>query len=352
MLNRPSRLEITPLPDNRCPSIRTPAKKPAIRVVEDRALDASILMLGPHKPYDPANPGFVRPTSRPTTTTSTGKPPALLKPSYPARRRRMVIRLAPPCLVGLVKRPVTSENVSIPGPQNCSPQRSVDPAEPPPKPPQVAKDTESAAWLTYDDAPLLTEYPEQFEAVSGDLFAPQKHPQTALERVLAALTPLNSIRRRQGTRRATFTAYDTALRLFKVTQYRNRTEPRIKPLGKTAHDLIKIFGVDLDAKQLYKAKDVKTIRQCVNNVLRAFWPLETRKRLVLSDRAGKPANSITIQQNEIEMIKKICKLLQKGRNFDKKDPDNCIENIRSWIDAVLKNDRRPLLTEEQKKSQE
>ncbi|CAG5084438.1 Protein of unknown function [Cotesia congregata] len=89
---------------------------------------------------------------------------------------------------------------------------------------------------------------------------------------------------------------------------------------------------------------------CVNNVFRAFWPLETRKRLVLSNRAGKPANSITIQENEIEKIKKICKLLQKGRNFDKKDPDNCMENIRSWIDAVLKNDRRPPLTDEQRKA--
>ncbi|KAH0557688.1 hypothetical protein KQX54_010349 [Cotesia glomerata] len=239
MLNRPARLEITPLPDVRCPSIGIPARKPAIQIVEDRAIDASILMLGAHEPYDPANPGFVRPTTRPTTTTSTGKPPALLKPSYPARRRRLVIRPAPPCLVGLARRPVTSENVSIPGPQNFSSKRSVVPAEPPPKPPQVVKNTEStAAWLTYDDAPLLADYPEQFEALPGDLFAPPKHPQTALERVLTALTPLDNIRRRQGTRRATFTAYDTALRLFKVTQYRNRTEPRIKPLSKTAHDLV------------------------------------------------------------------------------------------------------------------
>ncbi|XP_044584106.1 uncharacterized protein LOC123264731 [Cotesia glomerata] len=126
----------------------------------------------------------------------------------------------------------------------------------------------------------------------------------------------------------------------------NEEEFEIPPV---VNNKIKIFGIDLDAEQLYKAKDVKTMRHCVNNVLRAFWPLETRKRLVLSDRAGKPANRITIQQDEIEKIKKICKLLQKGRNFDKKNPDNCIENIRSWIDAVLKNDRRPLLTEEQKK---
>ncbi|XP_074101328.1 uncharacterized protein LOC141528932 [Cotesia typhae] len=127
----------------------------------------------------------------------------------------------------------------------------------------------------------------------------------------------------------------------------NGEEFEIPPV---VNNKIKIFGVDLDAEQLYKAKNVKTMRQCVNNVFRAFWPLETRKRLVLSDRAGKPANSIKIQQNEIEKIKKICKLLQKERNFDKKDPDNCIENIRSWIDAVLKNDRRPPLTEEQRKA--
>ncbi|KAH0563649.1 hypothetical protein KQX54_003746 [Cotesia glomerata] len=221
MLNRPSRLEITPLPDDRCPSIKTPARKSAIQVVEDRALDASILMLGAHEPYDPANPGFVPPTTRPTTTTSIGKPPALLKPSYPARRRQIVIKPAPPCLVGLAKRPSAREDVFTLDPHQRSPQRRANWKEPHCKSVrQIIHRT--AAWLTYDDAPLLAEYPEQFETLPGDLFATPKHPQTALERLLAALTPLDSIRRRQGTRRATFTAYDTALRLFKVTQYRTK----------------------------------------------------------------------------------------------------------------------------------
>ncbi|XP_044595663.1 uncharacterized protein LOC123272726 [Cotesia glomerata] len=50
----------------------------------------------------------------------------------------------------------------------------------------------------------------------------------------------------------------------------------------------------------------------------------------------------------VPLHKKICKLLQKGRTFDKANPDNDFSNIKKWLSDNLKNERRPPLTAEQK----
>ncbi|KAG8038596.1 hypothetical protein G9C98_006292, partial [Cotesia typhae] len=50
---------------------------------------------------------------------------------------------------------------------------------------------------------------------------------------------------------------------------------------------VTLFGSTLDAEELFKAKDVTTMRMYANHVIRAMWPLEKRKKLVLSERAGR-----------------------------------------------------------------
>ncbi|CAD6206567.1 GSCOCG00010050001-RA-CDS [Cotesia congregata] len=111
--------------------------------------------------------------------------------------------------------------------------------------PQLAAPTQhssAAAWLSYHNAPLLSEYPDQFEARPGDLFAPPTKIQTPLEHLLASLTPLSEVKDKRVKKRRTFTAYDEALRLFKVTRTKNFLTPRIKPMGKTAHELLKTLN--------------------------------------------------------------------------------------------------------------
>ncbi|XP_057334369.1 uncharacterized protein LOC130673395 [Microplitis mediator] len=59
--------------------------------------------------------------------------------------------------------------------------------------PQLAT-TINAGWIDYDDAPLLSDYPEYFGSRPEDLFQPPIRVQTPLQRLLAALTPLAEVR--------------------------------------------------------------------------------------------------------------------------------------------------------------
>ncbi|XP_057329937.1 clumping factor B-like [Microplitis mediator] len=80
---------------------------------------------------------------------------------------------------------------------------------------------------------------------------------------------------------------------------------------------IRILGSELDADEVFKAKDVICMTHCVNHITRAYWSSEKRKKLALSSREGQTSNRKTIKNEDIEQIKKICKLIQKDRKFDK-----------------------------------
>ncbi|CAG5093235.1 Similar to hmu: Halomucin (Haloquadratum walsbyi (strain DSM 16790 / HBSQ001)) [Cotesia congregata] len=89
------------------------------------------------------------------------------------------------------------------------------------------------------------------------------------------------------------------IKVLKKTQNKN-DEYEIPPV---INNKIKILGSLLDAEELLLAKDVTTMRICANHVIRAFWPLEERKKLVLSNRSGQPAGRVTIKQDDVEKIK-------------------------------------------------
>lgn len=65
---------------------------------------------------------------------------------------------------------------------------------------------------------------------------------------------------------------------------------------------IEILGRQLDADEVFQAKDVVGMRKCVNHITRAYWPSEIRKKLVLSSRRGQ-VNRTTIKQEDIDKIK-------------------------------------------------
>ncbi|KAH0563749.1 hypothetical protein KQX54_005597 [Cotesia glomerata] len=111
---------------------------------------------------------------------------------------------------------------------------------------------------------------------------------------------------------------------------------------------VRILGSELDANEVFLAKDVPSLRKCVNHITRAYWSVEERKRLVLSDREAQKSSKTTVKNNDIEKIKQICKLMQSPRKFDKKLKENQLGNIRVWIEDVLKNSRRPPLAPEKK----
>ncbi|KAH0560810.1 hypothetical protein KQX54_008767 [Cotesia glomerata] len=98
------------------------------------------------------------------------------------------------------------------------------------------------SWARYDDAPLLMDYPEEFEDKPRDLFErPRKRPQQTLEQLLATLTPLDQVRSQPflpHQKRRRFTAYDPELRLYKVIQTSNQKSPTIVSTGTTAHDML------------------------------------------------------------------------------------------------------------------
>lgn len=52
------------------------------------------------------------------------------------------------------------------------------------------------------------------------------------------LTPLVEVKPKAVAKRAVFTAYDEALRLHKVTRYKNVLAPKIELTGKTAWDML------------------------------------------------------------------------------------------------------------------
>ncbi|XP_057340492.1 uncharacterized protein LOC130677677 [Microplitis mediator] len=98
--------------------------------------------------------------------------------------------------------------------------------------------TINAGWIDYDDAPLLADYPEYVESSPEDLFPPPKKVQTPLQRLLAALTPLAEVRPKTVAKKASFTAYDETLRVYKVTRYVKGPTPKIEPTGKTVWDML------------------------------------------------------------------------------------------------------------------
>ncbi|XP_057324643.1 mucin-2-like [Microplitis mediator] len=99
-------------------------------------------------------------------------------------------------------------------------------------------ETTTATWLEYDDAPLLSEYPSQFESLPGDLFEPPRKIRTPLERLLLSLTPLAEVQPKVVKKKAVFTAYDDALSLYKVTRCKYSRTPKIESMGKTAWDML------------------------------------------------------------------------------------------------------------------
>ncbi|XP_057335829.1 uncharacterized protein LOC130674501 [Microplitis mediator] len=110
---------------------------------------------------------------------------------------------------------------------------------------------------------------------------------------------------------------------------------------------IKVSGFELDSDEIFKAKDAISMRTCANHVIRAYWPLETRKKLVLSKRAGQPDDRVQVENKDIHNLKKICKILQRNRTFDITKKENKLSNMKIWIEEILKNDRRPQKTAEE-----
>ncbi|KAH0563658.1 hypothetical protein KQX54_003895, partial [Cotesia glomerata] len=272
------------------------------------------------EPYDPANPGFVRP-DRPTSVTNTGARKVSHGLFKPRRKSRAVIKPPTASLLKLVSRPefpITSQaetpaekmDVANPGPRERSPQLTAKqqaklgalfgatpPRETTPLRAKVPTSTsnhgtgnnktinpgprerspqlmavpvpKTAAWLSYDDVSWLQEYPDHFVEQPGDLFSPPKKIQTPLERLLASLTPLNEVKDERVTKRCTFTAYDKALRLLKsrATKTSRRlkssqqTVPKIKPQDKVYNYInSKIKKLHKDKSKLLTTyhKQVKT----------------------------------------------------------------------------------------------
>lgn len=301
MLRQPPQLVLTPLRQapttDLANTMPEPREKPDIRVRDIREVKTRIHLTEAHEPYDPANPGFVRPdrpTSIKASVTNTGAKKVSHGPFKPRRMIRAVIKPPTASMLKLVNRPEkpsTSQaetpaelmEVANPGPlKQSSPQlaakhrakleglfgatpprdRTSSPKRaststsktsthgtenntitnpgPRERSPQLitAPSSRTAAWLNYDDVTWLKDYPDHFTEQPGDLFQSPKKIQAPLERLLASLTPLSEVKDERVARRCTFTAYDKTLRLFKVTRHKNFSTPKIKPLGKTVHQLL------------------------------------------------------------------------------------------------------------------
>ncbi|XP_074106585.1 uncharacterized protein LOC141532240 [Cotesia typhae] len=298
MLERPLQLLLTPSTSTTTTtSTPTTQKKPNIRIRENRPVRTRIHW--PRRPYDRTKPGLskslkrplIRPASaemivgirkatRPGPPTTGGprlvakahnspKPTVTRRPSDAEASHTLTDEPSVPTEAAAsfvkTKRRIGrwrgAETIINPGPlPKSGPQPKISPKRtsnsgpltksgPQLKvtPEEISKDSlqlkdvpinDDAAWLTYDDAPLVEEYPTEFKRQAGELFSAPAKVQIPLEKILATLTRLEEVREEHVTKRRQFTAYDRDMKIYRVTRTTKTPTPWIKTLGKTVQQLL------------------------------------------------------------------------------------------------------------------
>ncbi|XP_074107739.1 uncharacterized protein LOC141532996 isoform X2 [Cotesia typhae] len=277
MLRRPPQLLLTPTKTTTTSTITpTTPKKTNIRVIENRPVRTRIHWL--RRPFIRTKPGLSRPFKRPLIHPASAEmivgmrkatrpgPPVTSGPrrTTKAQGNQQTNNRGPSdteashtltnepafpteAAASFIKRKRRigrwrgASIISNPGPlAKSGPQPEVQPKKISTDSPQLmdVPANNDAAWLTYDDAPLLEAYPTEFQPQTGELFTAPTKVLTPLEKVLATLTRLEEVQDEQVTKRRQFTAYDQDLRLYRVTRTAKTPTPWVKPLGKTVHQLL------------------------------------------------------------------------------------------------------------------
>ncbi|KAH0567768.1 hypothetical protein KQX54_013523 [Cotesia glomerata] len=212
-------------------------QRPEISIAENRMLPGKIRIVPVPEPYDPTNPGFVwtRPRKLQPPTETVEEEARLLE--------EILITKEPETIHSAVHSDLRDEQSPCQG----NPLTITTAV--------TSKVACLPSWVRHDDAPLLMDYPDEFEDKPGDLFKrPRKRPPQTLEQLLATLTPLDQVRSQPflpHQKRRRFKAYDQELRLYQLQALNcSLCNERVQGAlnGLISYHLVYIHGFSLNRK--------------------------------------------------------------------------------------------------------